>query len=77
MTNVDPVGIPEEPGVGGGPVLVLADLDRYGRMWGAWVVVDELGDVLGAFVDCETIVQWEGQSIGQARGIVTAHCGLR
>ena len=74
--SVNPVGIPDEAGVGG-PVLVLADFDRYGRMWNAWAIVDELGDVQGAFVDVEGSVQWEGASVGQARSIVTAHCGGR
>lgn len=72
--SVNPVGIPEEEGVGGGPVLVLADFDRLGRMWNAWALVDELGDVLGAFVDVEGAVQWEGASVGQARAVVTAQC---
>lgn len=72
--SVNPVGIPDEAGVGG-PVLVLADFDRLGRMWNAWAIVDDLGDVQGAYVDCEGAVQWEGASVGRARGIVAAHCG--
>jgi len=74
VVSIDPVGIPEEEGIDGGPVLVLADFDRIGRMWNAWAIVDELGDVRGAFVDVEGVVQWEGGSVGQARGIVSAHC---
>jgi hypothetical protein len=72
--SVNPVGIPDEADVGG-PVLVLADFDRLGRMWNAWAIVDEFGDVQGAFVDIEGAVQWEGQSVSQARGIVASQCG--
>ena len=71
--SVNPVGVDEE-GVGGGPVLVLADLDRIGRMWNAWAIVDEQGAILGAFTDCESVVIWEGADVAQARAIVATHC---
>jgi 5S rRNA maturation endonuclease (ribonuclease M5) len=72
--SVGPLGIPDEAGVGG-PVLVLADFDRLGRMWNAWAIVDELGDVQGAVVDVEDAVQWEGASVARAKAIVYSNCG--
>jgi 5S rRNA maturation endonuclease (ribonuclease M5) len=73
--SVDPVGIPEDDGGGGGQVLVLTDFDRLGRMWSAWAIVDEYGSVVGAFVDREGAVQWEGASVARAKAIVHSNCG--
>jgi hypothetical protein len=73
--SVDPVGMHDHEGQAeGGQILVLADFDRLGRMWNAWAIVDEYGQVVGAFVDREGAVRWEGASVGQARAIVAAHC---
>ena len=55
-------------------VMIASGIDKVGRLWTAMAIVDDRGDALGCFVDCEAVPQWEGPSLAKARAIVAAHC---
>ena len=69
MTALDPA-----EAFDAGTVMIASGIDHVGRLWTATAIVDERGDALGAFVDCEAVSVWEGTSLAKARAIVAAHC---